>query len=618
MDPNQFPRLRVRLAIVLIVVAGLFGAGVSSLLYINFKNELRNSLRHRLENIATLAGMQQNGDDFQKVQRENDQYFLKIQAQNINIKNTDSELRFVYTMRKDAQGHIYFVVDAGHPGDDGYSAFGTIYEHPGPALVNNFDTLDTVVLEPDFYPDEYGQFLSAYAPIYTSDHRKVGVLGVDITANTVIKQEQTYLIRIIGLNVISLIAFILFAILFADYLAKPIVSLRDMANKISRGDLSTRVTEFPKTRELAELADDLNLMTANLSGLINDLEKKVEERTSEVTKNAEQLRAASYIARQTADVQDLSAILDIVVHLVTDQFGYYHAGIFLMNETAEEVILQAASSAGGQRMVERGYSVATGSPGVIGYVAAQKRARIALDVGPDAVFFNNPDLPMTRSEIALPLVIRSKLLGVLDIHSDQTRAFNPQDIDILQTLADQVAVAIDNARLLGDTQAALMQLEAVSTIRTREAWNQKLQEQSRAFTYTPLGLRAEGPSAGEDEENLKAPIILRGHKIGAITLKRKDNANWSKLDADLINEVASQVALAADNLRLLEDAQQRARQEQTIGELATRFSQSLDIDSLLQSAARELGQLPDIAEVSVFIGQLPEQAPQKRRKRPTG
>jgi GAF domain-containing protein len=618
MDPNQFPTLRTRLAIVLIVVAGLFGAGVSSLLYFNFKNELRNSLRHRLENIAALAGMQQSGDDFQKVQRENDQYFLKIQAQNINIRSLDSDLRFVYTMRKDAQGRIYFVVDAGHPSDQGYSPFGTIYESPGPALVANFDTLNKVVIEPDFYKDEYGQFLSAYAPIYASDGKKVGVLGVDITVSTIIKQEQSYLIRIIVLNVVSLLALILFAILFADYLAKPIVSLRDMANKISRGDLNTRVIDFPKTRELADLAVDLNLMTANLSGLINDLEMKVDERTAELTKNTEQLRAASYIARQTADVQDLSIILEIVVNLVTDQFGFYHAGIFLMNETSEEVILQAASSAGGKRMLERGYSLVIGSQGIIGYVSAQKRARIALDLGPDAVHFNNPDLPMTRSEIALPLVIRDKLLGVLDVHSDQPQAFGPQDIDILQTLADQVAVAIDNARLLGDTQAALMQLEAVSTVRTRDAWNQKLQEQSRAFTYTPLGLRAEGPSADTEEGHLKAPIVLRGHKIGAITLKRKDNSNWNKLDADLINEVASQVALATDNLRLLEDAQQRARQEQTIGELATRFSQSLDIDSLLQTAARELGQLPDVAEVSVFIGQLPEQAPQKRRKRPTG
>jgi GAF domain-containing protein len=215
-------------------------------------------------------------------------------------------------------------------------------------------------------------------------------------------------------------------------------------------------------------------------------------------------------------------------------------------------------------------------------------------------------------------VIRNKALGVLDIQSDQSQAFSVPDLDILQTLADQAAVALDNARLLGETQAALTELEAVSTSRTREAWNQKLREQARAFTYTPLGMRAEGISAEPDESSLRADILLRGQRIGAITLKRKDNAKWSMLDEEMIKEVASQVGLAADNLRLLEDAQQRARQEQTIGELATRFSQSLDIDSLLQTAARELGQLPDVAEVSVFVGQLPEPGPQQRRRRPIG
>lgn len=260
-----------------------------------------------------------------------------------------------------------------------------------------------------------------------------------------------------------------------------------------------------------------------------------------------------------------------------------------------------------------------GSQGIVGYVASQKRPRIALDVGTDAVFFNNPDLPMTRSEVALPLVVRNHVLGVLDIQSDQPQAFSPEDLDILQTLADQVAVAIDNARLLGEAQAALMQLEAVSALRTREAWTSKLQEQPRVYTYTPLGLRAEIPASEADESQVKVPIALRGQQIGAISLAKKDASSLTHLDEDLINEVASQVGLAVDNLRLLEDAQQRARQEQTIGELATRFSQAMDIDSLLQTAARELGQMPDVSEVSVYIGQLPEQIPQRRRgKRQAG
>jgi GAF domain-containing protein len=334
----------------------------------------------------------------------------------------------------------------------------------------------------------------------------------------------------------------------------------------------------------------------------DNLEKHVEERTVRLLKKTDQLRSASYIARQTAEIQDLGAILNNVVSLVTDQFGFYHTGIFLINETGDEVVLQATSSEGGKQMMEKGHSLAVGTQGIVGYVAAQKKSRIALDVGNDAVFFNNPYLPMTRSEVAIPLLIRNRILGVLDIQSDKPQAFTIEDIDVLETLADQVAIAIENARLLDESQATLLQLEAVTAVRTREAWSQKLQEREHVYTYTPLGLRA-GKSTETGEATSIVPINLRGQKIGNISIMRKGNPGFNKVDEDLISEVATQVGLALENIRLLEEATQRARQEQTVGELAARFSQSLDIDSLLQTAARELGQIADVSEVSVFISQ---------------
>ncbi len=365
--------------------------------------------------------------------------------------------------------------------------------------------------------------------------------------------------------------------------------------------------EFTKTQSTAVQTFD-TLRNERLT-----LEQRVEERTAGLARKTEQLRATSYIARKTAEVQDLALLLNTVARLVTDQFGFYHTGIFLINETGDHAVLQSASSEGGQRMIERGHALTVGMQGIVGYVAAQKKPRIALDVGEDAVFFNNPDLPMTRSEVALPLVIRNKVLGVLDIQSDKPQAFGAEDIDVLQTLSDQIAIAIENARLLDETQAALMQLEALTGIRTREVWTQKLRDNNRVFTYTPLGLRAEKlPQSNENA--ITASIMLRGQKIGNISIARKGDAKWSKLDGSLLDEVASQVGLAVDNIRLLEEATQRAKQEQTVGQLATRFSQSLDLDTLLQTAARELGQLPDISEVSVFIGQQNEQDSQPRQR----
>lgn len=347
-----------------------------------------------------------------------------------------------------------------------------------------------------------------------------------------------------------------------------------------------------------------------------DLGRRVEERTAGLVKKTDQLRAASYIARRTAEVQDLETILKMVANLITDQFGFYHTGIFLLSESGDEVVLVSASSEGGRRMVEKGHALRVGQQGIVGYAAAQKKSRIALDVGADAVYFNNPDLPKTRSEVALPMLIRDRVLGVLDIQSDQPMAFSMDEIDVLQTLADQVAVAIENARLLEESQSALRQIEALTAVRTREAWSRLTQQGALSYSFTPLGIRS-GKVPEEPEKSLKIPITLRGQKIGVISLSRKDDTPWSDLDRDMIAEVAYQTGLAIDNVRLVEEATQRAQQEQTVGEMAARFSQTMDIDTLLQTAARELGQVADVAEVSVFIGEIPEHTPQRKRPRRT-
>ena len=598
-SPSRYPTLRTRLAVTLVVLTALFSLAVASLMYLSFRRELRESLRHRLADIATIAALQQDGDTFVNVQAQGDEYFNQIHDRNLRIKLSEPDLRFVYTMKKE-DGKIYFVVDAGLPGEPLISAFDELYQTPSQTLVDRFDTMSGTIVEQNFYTDGYGTFLSAYTPIYTSDGQRAGVLGVDITADTILAQERQFLLQLILIFVLSLPFMAVVGIMSANLLARPIIGLRDLANRISEGDYSYKITEIPHTRELAELSLDFNQMSEKLSGLIYGLEQRVAERTESLTRKTDQLRAASHIARQTAEIQELSNLLDMVANLVTNQFGFYHTGIFLMNETGEEVILQAASSEGGKRMIEKGHALGVGKQGIVGYVAWQKKPRIAMDVGADAIFFNNPDLPMTRSELALPLMIRDQVLGVLDIQSDKPRAFNVDDIDVLQTLADQIAVAIENARLLDESNAALQQLEAVTGMRTREAWRQKLQGRGRAFTYTPLGLRA-GKLTNNAGNSQTIPLLLRGQKIGNISLTRKGNSSLNQNEADLIAEVANQASQAIDNIRLLEEATQRANQEEILSRLATKFSQSLDTDTLLQTAARELSQLTDVSEASVFL-----------------
>lgn len=338
------------------------------------------------------------------------------------------------------------------------------------------------------------------------------------------------------------------------------------------------------------------------------LEERVDERTTELNRRSSQLEAAALVARAAAEVHDLKELLDNVVHQITTRFDFYHAGIFLTDQAGQKVILAAASSAGGQRMLERGHKLEIGRQGIVGFAAYQKSSRIAQDVGADEAFFNNPDLPETHSEVALPLLVQSRLIGVLDIQSQAHNAFTADDVYTLQTMADQIAMAIENTRLIEQSRAAIQDLEAISASNTTKAWKDRLAGQVQGYTYSATGLSPIEPSKGAalkttgSEKIVKIPLGLRGKEIGAISLKRKmTDAAWAETDREMIERIATQVVLSIENARLLEESQRRAAREQTVNEFSSRFSHSLDVDTLLQNAVREIHRLPQVSEVSIFI-----------------
>jgi GAF domain-containing protein len=357
---------------------------------------------------------------------------------------------------------------------------------------------------------------------------------------------------------------------------------------------------------------EIRLANVELQAIQATLEKRVQDRTAALDRRTSQLEAAAYVSRQTAAIQDPQVLLSNVVELITAQFGYYHAAIFLLDDRGRYAILQAASSDGGKRMLARGHKLEVGREGIVGYAAFQKRARIALDVGEEAVFFNNPDLPNTRSEVALPLTVRNRVIGVLDIQSYDASAFTQDDVNTLQAMADQVALAIDNDRLLVESQNSLKQLQAITSESTYRTWKTRLARKSHGYLYTPSGVTnitgVEKFTEGEAkpnpfEDKLIIPISLRSSKIGQITLRRRGkNPKWTEREQQLADQVAVQVALALENARLLEETQLRAAREQTVSSMSSRFSQTTDLDTLLKLAVQELHQLPNVTEASIFIG----------------
>ena len=356
--------------------------------------------------------------------------------------------------------------------------------------------------------------------------------------------------------------------------------------------------EFNKSQ--AQAVDMLNALRSERS----HLEDRVAERTKDLEQKTVQLSTAARIARQIAGIKDLGTLLSIVVKVITEQYGYYHAAIFLVDEANEFAYLQSASSAIGQQMLERGYRLALAGDGLVETAATQKHLRLLPDIDVDAAKFANPDLPSTRSRVALPLITRNRAIGILDIHSTQPRAFQQSDIEVLQIVVDQLTLAIENARLFGEMETIVQQLEQAAIKQTYQSWSELSKRRSPVYQYTPLGIQMieAAPEPVEDTDTLIVPIVLRGRNIGRIHLRRKGGASgWLEQEQVMVREVAAQVGSALENARLLEEAQRRAAHERSIGEVTTRIGAAFDVDNILRVTAQEIGKAIGDAEVTVHI-----------------
>ena len=342
-----------------------------------------------------------------------------------------------------------------------------------------------------------------------------------------------------------------------------------------------------------------------LTTLKHSLQKRVDTRTASLRRRNKELQASAEVARVALAITNVPALLSTVADLLSEQFGYYHTGVFIVDEKSYYATLEAASSEGGQKMLRRGYRIEIGSKNTVSATATERRSHISLDVGPDAVFFNDPDLPLTRSQMCVPLISKDQVLGVLDLHSELEQAFDQQSTEILQMLADQISLAITNLRLSDETRRTIDLLQAFSTEEAGNSWRAHLQKRSYGFTYTPLGLKsladASQPENIIEGEQLAIPIKLRGKSIGKINLKRAKGKQWSGKEQVLIDEIALQVGLAVENARLVHDTQEQAKREQLVSEISARMRETLDVERVVQTAVREIRKSLSLHDISIQL-----------------
>lgn len=410
--------------------------------------------------------------------------------------------------------------------------------------------------------------------------------------------------RVLPLTTAVIGVIILLGLVLADFITIPIQQLANAAEKLSRREWEVEIPENAPG-ELGLFAQTFRNMANQLRDIIANLEEKVAERTEALRRRAILLQAGTEVASVVASERNLEKLLSMVTHLISDRFGFYHVGIFLVDPKGEYAWLKAANSEGGQRMLQRQHHLKVNEQGIVGYVTGTGKARIALDVGEDAVFFNNPDLPFTRSEMALPLIAQGKLLGALDIQSEHAGAFTEEDIESLSGMANLIAVAFQNAELFAETQAALEATRRAYQEMSLQGWIELInRSQHPAYLSTPLKkvtpvpqsnapviekvLQTNSIQKGDDHE-VAIPIMVKGNRIGVLRLRRQAHQPpFTDTDVDLFQDIALRIGTALESARLYQESQKRALREKLVGEITSKIRSSNEPTEILKTAIEEL------------------------------
>jgi GAF domain-containing protein len=334
---------------------------------------------------------------------------------------------------------------------------------------------------------------------------------------------------------------------------------------------------------------ELGEKNRELKAIRDSMEQYVDARTADLERRSEQFKAAAHVTRNAAAIRDVGQLLSETVRLISDRFEFYHAGIFLLDETREYAVLRAASSEGGQQMLARGRQLRVGEEGLVGIVASTAQPRIALDISEDVTFPDRLDLPRTRSEMAVPMTVRGRVTGVLDVQSTQPAAFSNEDIAVLQVLADQVALGVENAYQLEEIQNQLEESRALAGQYEREGWQAlALKQAGQGYVYDGVDvLPSDATSTPDAAPQLTVPLQVRSETIGNLNLVLGDRAPTLE-EADLAQAITEQASQALERAQLFQETQRRVARERVIREVSDKMQRATDVDAVLRTAVREI------------------------------
>lgn len=475
-----------------------------------------------------------------------------------------------------------------------------------------FLTAQTIQVSPDVLKASYSGVRDSNEILYKSTSQALAD-GINTRTET-LSFRLYFSILMAALSV--LIAYIAGSRIMRS-ISLPLFDLLAATRKLAAGDMNVRIASANTNDEAGQVALAFNALAEELE--VN--RQTLQLRAAELERRSAELETIAEVARDISIIRDINTMLNVATSLIRERFGFYHTGIFLVDERNENVILRSANGPSSQYLLDQNYKLKIGGADVVGSVAQTGQAQIAVFSEADASL-KNQQLKETRSEIGLPLRAKSLTIGVLDIHSSSENVFTKREVQVFQILADQLSTAIDNAQLAQQIEGTLDQLSIANRTQTRRNWDNALARQNLAFQYdgfqvqaVPQDLPVQLMKQLEDgkpiilnragslaKNTLLVPLLLSGQVIGVIGLEReKQNIDWTSEEISIVEAAANRAAITLENARLLAESQRRASKEQAISEATSRISSALSIEKILGVTAEELERVIGDSEVILQI-----------------
>lgn len=440
----------------------------------------------------------------------------------------------------------------------------------------------------DIVQQESRNYLVLCGPIATSTDQ-LGTLEIVIDLTPFWASFRPMIVQMV-LTIVAVVAGgVLTTALLTRRATSSLKELGAAAEAIGRGNLDTSIP-IRGSSEVVALGQALDRMRRAFQELYGDLERQM----AVEAKRARHLQAAADVSHSAAVELDVPALMERVVTLIDERFDFSRQGIFLMDDTGEWAVLHAASGATVGETLEQDFRLRVGEEGTVGHVAETGEAYVAQDVIDDPFFVHDTDRVDVRAEAALPLRARGEIIGVLDVQSTEVDAFTESDVTVLQTMADQVAMAISNTRLYQQAQENLERVQRAYGDLSREAWAEILRARAELSYYCDAeGVFSAGSrqmdEAQEDLPEFSIPVVVRDQVIGTVKAhKSPDDTHWSKEETSLLEALTEQLGAALESARLYQSTQRRAARERLTREITDQMRRASTVEGIVQTALDEL------------------------------